>query len=81
MRELAQVLEVDSTDVTETRPTQQGTENSLIEQLNADEFEDMAYHATFDPVAAAQASKEERAAAEAEGVPIENADDNQQTPR
>ncbi|KAK6059773.1 hypothetical protein COOONC_02577 [Cooperia oncophora] len=42
---------------------------AAIEQLNRFEFEPVDYHATFDPIAAAQARKDEQAAAEAEGVP------------
>ncbi|KAK6050755.1 zinc knuckle [Cooperia oncophora] len=47
---------------------------AAIEQLNRFEFEPVDYHATFDPIAAAQARKDEQAAAEAEGIPLDNPD-------
>ncbi|VDO75569.1 unnamed protein product [Heligmosomoides polygyrus] len=56
-RELAQVLGVDTTEVSAAQ-TLQGSNNCQVEQLNADDFDDVAYHATFDPVAAAQGGAE-----------------------
>lgn len=53
----------------------------VIEQLNRQEFENVEYHATFDPIAAAQATKDERAAAEAEGRPPESTYATKQAPR
>ncbi|KAL6742814.1 hypothetical protein Aduo_015922 [Ancylostoma duodenale] len=37
-------------------------------QLNRGDFDSVEYHATFDPIAAAEARKEERALAEEEGI-------------
>ncbi|KAK6056082.1 hypothetical protein COOONC_06411 [Cooperia oncophora] len=77
MRELAHLLDVDTMQVV---PQQSAVSSSAvpnpaaIEQLNRFEFEPVDYHATFDPIAAAQARKDEQAAAEAEGVPLDNPD-------
>ncbi|KAK6059233.1 hypothetical protein COOONC_03138 [Cooperia oncophora] len=47
---------------------------AATEQLNRFEFENVDCHATFDPIAAAQARKDEQAAADAEGIPLDNPD-------
>nr|CDJ94320.1 Zinc finger domain containing protein [Haemonchus contortus] len=54
---------------------------ATIEQLNRADFDNTEYHTTFDPIAAAQARKEERALAEAEGISLDTDDNTIQAPR
>lgn len=53
-----------ATQVPQPEMIEGSTQKPAVQQLNAEEFDNVEYHATFDPIAAAQAKRDELTEAE-----------------